>query len=311
MAQATNEVFLVIAKETVIGTADTATAKKMRFTGEQLDDNLEKTVSAEILESREDSDLLTVSRSCSGNVSAELSWETYEDLFESFLCNDFEVDPENPDALILANGKEKKSFTIEKKIGNKFRQFTGLCPSSISFDFSSGSIITMTVNFMGTKVTQTDTTAFSTFEDATITTPMTASSNVGNVDGLTYVQTLNFEINNNLRERRALGSPYAFDIGYGTFTATGSGTLYFTDASMYEVYSNNSDFGFSIELEEDEFKKYVIEFNRVKLSTYTDYASAKNEDVMIDLSFTSLKNQDPLKAGSVVIRKVDTTPVTP
>lgn len=303
----TNDIVLVLADETEIGSTDLSTAKRMRFTSENLNDNLEKVVSAEILKSREESDLLVVSRSCEGSVSAELSWDTYDSLLEAFLCNGFEENPEDPTELVLANGSERKSFTIEKEVGGKFRQFKGLSPSSISFDFSPGSIITFTVNFIGTKVEQTTSSAFTTVEDATQTIPMTGSSNVGKVEGLNHVQSINFEVNNNLRERRRLGSEYSFDIGYGTFKATGSSTMYFEDASMYDVYTSNDDFGFSIEVVEDDDKSYIIEFNRVKLGTYTDYANAKGEDLMMDLSFESLKNNNPEKEGSVVIKKIDKT----
>lgn len=307
----TNQVELVFAEETSVGVADTSTAFVIPFNSENLDDLMSKEVSGRILNSREDASMSIMSKTSSGSISFELSFEAFEKFFESFLCNTFVQDPEDPTTMILANGVADKTFSIEKKIGDKFRVFKGMHPSTMSMELNSGSFITLTLNFIGTEVVQSSTSIFDgvTPEDYTGTSSMTASSNVGTVDGFgnAYVQTLNFEVTNNLRENMALGSAYAFDISKGNFSVTGSATLYFVDANLFETYKNNEDMQFSFVLVEDTEKSYVIEFNRVNLSEYNDYAGGKNQDVMVNTSFTSLKNLDSTKAGTFVIKKIDTS----
>lgn len=300
----TNKTTLVIAPETAPEQTVLTEGKEVRYTSENLSHSLEKVESDEILDTRAVADLLVVSESSEGGFTAELSFKTFDELLEAFMCNDY-VD--NLDGTFtLVNGTEVKTFTIERKVGDTYRQYYGLTPTTASFDLSVGSIITVTFNFLGGKIEQTTTSIFegSVVEDRTANTPMTTSTNVGNTNGLVKVTNFTFEINNNAEERRVLGSRFADSIRHGQFNVTGNASMYFIDASLYDTYRKNEDFQFSITLDENENESYVLTFNRTKISSHSDNSNAKNEDVMTDIEFTGLNHAN----GVLVIEKKEVVP---
>lgn len=301
----TNETTLTIARETEPSQTDLSTAKMIRYTSENLAHSIEKVESQEILDTRGIADLLVVSESSNGGFTAELSFKTFDDLLEAFLCSSFE---DNGDGTFTLNdARDYQTFTIERKIGDNYRQYYGMTPTTASFDLSTGSIITVTFNFLGARVEQTTVSIFDgeEVEDRTTNTPMTTSSNVGEVDGLVKVTNFTFEINNNGEERRVLGSRFADSVRQGQFNVTGNASMYFIDASLYERYKNNSDFTFSISLDENENEGYQFIYHRTKIQTQSDASNAKNTDVMNDITFTALSSESGIFS---IIKTEEVTP---
>jgi hypothetical protein len=77
-------------KETVWGTTPTSPALvDTRYTGEGINQTLENITSSEIRADRQTTDLVQVSRSSSGNLDIELSFEAYDNFIESALQTTF------------------------------------------------------------------------------------------------------------------------------------------------------------------------------------------------------------------------------
>jgi hypothetical protein len=110
------------------------------------------------------------------------------------------------------------------------------------------------------------------------------------IAGANFVTEATIEIENNLRERNAVGSLGAVSIGSGEFTVTGVLNTYFDDKSLAEKVVTNTESSFSISFNDNAGNTLVLDLSRVKFSEGSPEVGSKNEDVMLNLSFQAILN---------------------
>jgi len=177
----------------------------------------------------------------------------------------------------------------------------------MSINASASSIVTSSFSFLGQNqefATTRDTASvtstpavpsFSVYNAASNVGSLNLSDNLGVFGEDNFIMEASIEINNNLRERNALGTLGATSIGAGEFSVTGSLNTYFSDASLLEKLLNNQEvslvFGFDTNVITG--NQFVIHLPRVKFTEGTPDVSGKNADVMANLSFQALASSGP------------------
>ncbi|HIK61994.1 MAG TPA: hypothetical protein EYF98_15035 [Planctomycetes bacterium] len=205
----------------------------------------------------------------------------------------------------LVNGVTQQSYTIERKFADQdtplYEYLRGMVPGTFSMTATAKSLVTCAFGFTGStqEYTTTRVTGASD-QDATASgsfNVFNASSNVGQIveagntiAGANFVTEATIEIENNLRERNAVGSLGAVSIGSGEFTVTGVLNTYFDDKSLAEKVVTNTESSFSISFNDNAGNTLVLDLSRVKFSEGSPEVGSKNEDVMLNLSFQAILN---------------------
>lgn len=283
----TNLVSVAIAAESTFGTAPTTGYKFLRYTGESLTFNINNTQSSEIRNDRNVSDMVRTDASCSGDLNFELTFGTFDDLLEGVMCGAYSTN-------VLKNGTTPKTFTIEKNFGSgvtkPFHVFKGMQPSSMNLSLSAGDIVTGSFSFLGKEAaTANSKTASGAITAANGNAVMNAVNNVASLKegGSTLgdkVMSLDLTVENNLRTRNAIGTLGATSIGLGQFVVTGSMSVYFASAQIFDKYLAGTDSSIEFQLN-DGTNSYTFLLPKVEYTASSVTAGSTNADVMADVEF--------------------------
>lgn len=202
---------------------------------------------------------------------------------------------------VLSNGATKRFFTIEKGFMGQttpnYLAFRGLQPDTLTLTVAPGAVVNGSIGFLGFGAAAASTTPL----DATLTSSypgdvINAVANVGRiaeagvtVTGPNYVQQMTFEVSNNLREQTAVGTFGLIGVGIGQFAATGQLSTYFGDATMYTKLVNSTATSVSVRFEKNN-QFYVFQLPKIKLSGGTPQAGGQNQDVVLEATYSALKD---------------------
>lgn len=260
------------------------TLKHIRYTGESINFNIENTKSAEITPTRVEKDLIQTSAEASGDINAELSYDSFDDFIEAVLCGTWASD-------VVENGTTLRSFMIQKHFTDmnipQFHNFNGMSVEGWNLKMEIGKIVESSFSFMGFGNTPTEgQIGGATIGTPTDTTPMNAVTNVQDfiVDTVPYggcINSLGLSLKNNIRAIQCLGSLAARDTKLGTLEASGDMDLYFSDGSMYERFVQGLEFPFSCRLEDNDGNSYTLAIPRAKFESAEVVSGGKNSDVML------------------------------
>jgi hypothetical protein len=140
---------------------------------------------------------------------------------------------------------------------------------------------------------------------ASTTNPiMNGTSNIGRLDAASAafeekLKMVDIEINNNLRGKDALGEAGNFEIGLGTFNASGKVSAYFQDNTLYARLINHDDTAIGFYITDADGDSIGIVFPRVKFGTGNPNATGINTDVMLDIDFQAIL--DPVSGATAII----------
>ena len=198
----------------------------------------------------------------------------------------------------ISNGTEQSSYTMERTYrtgegADEFEEYLrGMVPGTFSMSAAASSIVEASFGFTGK--TQAFQTAISaTRPDAPAFSVYNAASNVATISiggeamGDNFVMEASIEIENNLRERNALGTLGAISVGAGEFSVTGSLNTYFNNSDLIAKVIDNSETSLTLGFNSGD-ESIVFFLPRVKFSEGTPDVSGKNEDVMASISFQAI-----------------------
>ncbi len=205
----------------------------------------------------------------------------------------------------LVNGVDQKSYTLERAFGGQatplYEYLRGMVPGTFSLTAAAKALVSCSFGFTGSTqqytttrvsgLTDTDATASGQFS------VFNASSNVGQIseggnviDGSNFVMEATIEIENNLRERNAIGSLGAVSIGSGEFLVTGTLNTYFDNKDLADKVVANTESSFSINFNDNDGNTIVFDLSRIKFSEGSPEVGSKDEDVMLNLTFQAILN---------------------
>ena len=202
----------------------------------------------------------------------------------------------------ISNGTTQSSYTMERTYrtdegSDEFYEYLrGMVPGTFSMSASASSIVEASFGFtgktqkfeaqLGGSLTRPTAGAFSVYN---------AASNVATIAiggepmGDNFVMEASIEIENNLRERNALGTLGAISIGAGEFSVTGSLNTYFNNSDLIAKVIDNSETSLTLAFNSGD-ESIMFFLPRVKFSEGTPDVSGKNEDVMASISFQALRD---------------------
>lgn len=200
----------------------------------------------------------------------------------------------------LTNGTTQKSFTIERQNADitEYWAYTGMTLSSMELNIASGSRSTMAFNFMG-KRAERDT---STLLPGAPTESQAYDIHSGStgpvcliwVDGAplvgTFVQAVSLTYDNALRSQEAVCELGAVGIGSGTIVCSGTLEVYFANGDLFDKFVANDNIEFTVSTLDDAGNGYVFTIPKANISALNTSAGAKDQDMMLSIEFTGLRD---------------------
>lgn len=306
---------VAIQKESTLAGIGSGNVATLRITSESLVSAVSTIASEEIDSTRNVSDLNKVSSQAEGEIEFEMSPDAPMDVLLQAVFQDTAGDVQtglaNTDT--VDNGTTQTSFKIEKKTTdgstNFFQKFEGMVPSTLELSAESGSFVTGTIGFLGSKIntmsgsadltitdTASETTPFTTVDTNTTVSFNTGAASLtpGDYAELTGVKATAFSISidNGLRAQTQIGTTDLAGIGSGRFTVTGSLTIYAdgTDAqTVFNNYINTTAFGMMLQIG-DTNDQYQFVLPEVKITSAQTLAGGNDEDVLMEIEWQAVKS---------------------
>lgn len=209
------------------------------------------------------------------------------------------VDESNTSAAItgsmIRNGTTKRSMTIEanaQDLTTVFIAYEGLRVSQMTMEMAARATIKGSFSFMGLKaVSGATSVGTGAVSAATTGDVMDASNNVGTVtmDGTAFTRGLTrvgLTLNNNTRERPAIGSVYNIGIGVGRCHISGTMDAYFEDLTLYTKYTAHTALKLSWKATASD-GCYFFTLPAIKLGSDRPNAAAADADVIEGITWES------------------------
>lgn len=223
----------------------------------------------------------------------------------------------------LTNGANQRSFSIERQNSDigEYWVYSGMTPSSMDLNISSGSRSTMSFDFMGKRakrntVTNLPGTAIES-QAYEIHSGSTGPACYVWVDGAplagTFVQSVSLTYDNSLRSQEAVCELGAIGIGSGTVALTGNLEVYFANGALFDKFSTNTNISFTVSTLDDAGNGYIITIPKANLSSLSPSAGGKDQDMMLSIEITGLRdlaNTDAALRQLIFVDRVGTA-VTP
>lgn len=198
------------------------------------------------------------------------------------------------------NGIVKRSYNIEQYFSDRdvAQLFLGQRLGTWNLSLAAGQIVTGAFGFQGTSMMTLDPGSFAgTLTDPTATDVLNATSNIGiiRVDGNAVpclMQSLDFALDNALRNQMAIGSKYPCGIGYGRQNVNGNLAIYFQDLTFYDLFLNHTDISLEFSLQDNAGNSVHFFAPRVKLGTDTPNLPGIDQDVMEAMTWQAIAHAD-------------------
>lgn len=196
----------------------------------------------------------------------------------------------------LVPGDVRKTFTLEwdqRDIG-EFMIYRGMEVNTMSLDFSIGAIVTGSVGFMGMTHDVSKTTALPGSPRPSFDLdPLNSVSDVGYMSsggrsllqGHDYINSLRFEINNNLRGLKAIGYMGNAGVGVGALDVSGNFEAYFHNSELYKKWLNSEASDLIFGVADNKGNGYMIELPKIKYGEGSLNNISQNNDPMLSLTY--------------------------
>lgn len=212
---------------------------------------------------------------------------------------------------MIRNGTTEHSFLLEKKFGDidEYDAFPGMEIGQLSLDVRTEQIMTGSFTWNGkyaVAATNTLDTAGG-YDAATTADVMNATANVGTIQKngsalATFLQSIQLQVNNNLRNKLAIGNNYAIGIGRGVVAVTGTITAYFEDLVLLNHIRNHDAISLHFRVADAAGNTYLITMPRIRATGGDPNAGGQNQDVVIPFGFQAVR--DPTTGCTIQLDKL-------
>jgi len=197
----------------------------------------------------------------------------------------------------LKNGKERKSFLLQKLFGDITQYFymTGCRVGQMTLNTEAQALVTGSFSFQGKEGISQQTSVLGSEVPAGIKDALNATTNVGNISEAgvplsTAIRSIELTIANNLRPKPQLGSRSPVDIGYGFIDITGTAAVYFEDAALLAKFIAHTSSSLAFTFTDSDGNVLVITIPRLFFTTGSPMAPGGNDDVILSMEFTAVRN---------------------
>lgn len=200
----------------------------------------------------------------------------------------------------LTHGTTQTSWSIERNSADigEFFLYTGMTPSKVTINIASGSISTMSFDFMG-KAASSDTSTMlpnapSASQSYEIHSGVGGATSAVWLDGVpitgTYVKSASISFDNTLRAQSAVGTLGSVAIGSGTIACTAQLQVYFADSSLFNYFVDNTNTSLIFSSTDNLGNGYIFSIPKANITSYKTNGGGKDQDMMLDLSVTCLRD---------------------
>ncbi len=213
----------------------------------------------------------------------------------------------------LTHGTTITSFTIEKQmldVGQYFA-YKGQVPSKMSLNAASGSLTTMSIDFMGLGTVRSTSSNIAGTTTNTVSLAYTGHSAVSNPQSLIweggaptagmYIKSIALEYDNAIRQQSAIGSLAPVDVAAGTIAANATLSMYFANGNIYDKFIANTATTLIWASLDPSGNGYVFTMPNCNITSYKVTAGAKDQDMMAEVVVTLLEDRANATAA---LRKV-------
>lgn len=205
------------------------------------------------------------------------------------------------DTQMIRNGTTKQSYTIEEQIdSSNFKLSKGCRVGGGQFSFTSGSINTWSMDFIGKVQTLESSTADagSGYTSAGSNAVTDANNNMDTLyEGDTTtsftsnnIKSLTLTINGNNREQDAIFNTDLIGVGIGKFQLTGQMSTYFETNALYTKFLNDTASQLHFPVEDSAGNKTMFSVRSLKYTDGDIPLAGQNSDIMAELSLTGKKD---------------------
>lgn len=290
----TSQAELFYVEESTWGTTPSSpTLKELRFTGESLRQTTQTKVSEEIRGDRQIPDVIRTQIGVEGDINAEVSYGTLDDLFAGAFMADWQTDTPSTGTDRLENGTSLKSFTFEKKFGDisEFISYTGITIDQLSLVLEPEEVIRATLSVIGKQ----EVPAGATVGDGS-PTAVNPNEVLNTIDHITSIKEggsaadilrLELQLANNLRTKPILGQLGPKDAGLGRCIVTGRIEAYFENRTLYEKYTNAtaSSVEFTVN---DGTNQYVVKVPNLRFTDGGVLVEGNDDDLVAGLDIHAM-----------------------
>ncbi len=225
--------------ETTFGqTPATPTFRAFRHVGTTL--NLAKNSfgSEELRSDRMIADHRSGTRSVEGNITAELSADSHDDMLAGALCGQWDGD-------VLKAAAFRHSYTIERHFSdvNQYLRYRGMQVDTLQLTMNTGAVVGMVFGYWGQSMeVATAAITDATYDDPTTTPTMDAISGEVREGGspIAVATEVTLNLSNGLNPRFVIGSAESLEPSIGRSNLTGTLSAYFETASLYNKFLNDT-----------------------------------------------------------------------
>lgn len=220
---------------------------------------------------------------------------------------------ERVDGNTIVNGTTFKSLTIEQHYSDigEFMGFPGMRIGEFGLAVAPGDIVVATLGLTGKQGLPASVALGTGVDPASDTQVLNATSNMGTIlEGgavfATPLRSINFNLSNNLRRKPQIGNKFPIDIGAGFTDVTGTMEAYFEDLVQLNKFVNHTSSAISFRFQDLAGNIIVFTKPRLFFSDGSPQVPGGNEDVILNLEYTAIRDDDPLKAaGNRITMRAD------
>ena len=275
----------------------------MRTTGDSFNLSRDTFTSSELRADRGVSDLKSGNKQASGSIDFELSYENFDDMLEAILETDDTLDIATD---TIQNGTTMTPYSFEKSFpaGNHYQVYTGMYANSLSLSLAANSQVTGSIEFMGMNQ-EVRTESASTAANTSAISGGLFDSFTGEIKegGATIgdITSMSLTISNNLTSTFVLMNDSVKEVVDGRCTVEGSISVYFSDASLYSKFVNDTESSIEFTLTDPANSPdgYTFYLPKVKY-TGADMPVSEEGPVTITMPFQALQDDTD---GTIKITK--------
>ena len=251
-----------VAESTFGTTPATPVFSNLRHTGTTLALTKETVQSEELRSDRQISDVRGGNRSVAGDISAELSFGTFDDLLEAALCGTWALDS-------LKAGTTRRSFTIERQFADigEYHRYDGCEVNTLALSIAPNAVVTATFGLLGSGYSiGTAILTGATYGAASTTSPFDSFTGTINEGGSAIAVATSLELNldNGMETMFVIGSNKTLEPSIGRSNVTGTMTVYFESKTMLEKFINETESSLSFTLVDLDGNSYQITLPRIR-----------------------------------------------
>lgn len=307
MATSARHTMYYIAESAYGTTPATPSMSRLRHTGTTLGVTKSTHLSEELRPDRQISDFRHGAKQVGGDINAEMSYGSFDDLLEAVLCGTWASD-------VLKAGVTRRSFSVMRHFsdiadgaGKPYHVATGVEFNTFRLSIPTDGIVTTTFGVVGKDIVPaTAAPTGATLGNPTTTKVMDSfSGTVKENDTLIATVTeIQLTLENGITPRFAIGSDEVTgQASIGRSNLTGQITAYFEDAALLEKFLNPAtESSLEFTLVDDAGNSYEILIPRIKYTGGQPDTDGQG-DITITMPFQAVYDEG--EASNIVITRTD------